>query len=103
MEIETKRDALLHCFDLWLWLAVTGAAHKMEWPGWKFNGGYLGNCENNCPCCGYASCSQCPIDIWANGYCESEDSPFTNWFKSQTKTERSKWALEIAILALDAL
>ncbi len=50
MRVKTKEDALLHCFDLWLWLALNPGMAKGHWPGWD----YLEPCQSNCPCCEYA-------------------------------------------------
>ena len=108
MKIKTKNDSLLHCFDLWLWLAVTGDTRKYEWPGWKENGGYLEKCSQHCPACAFSSpedlmdCSDCVVK-WPDGHCNVKESPFYQWYGSQTKRTRSKYALEIVILVLEAL
>ena len=103
MKVKTREDALLHCFDLWLWLAVTGSANKSEWPGWEFNGGYLDKCGFNCPACHYAEdCNLCPIK-WADSVCYYYGSEYSGWAEAETYRIRSKWALRIATLALEAL
>ncbi len=111
MKVKTKTDALLHCFDLWLWLAVTGADHKSFWPGWEFNGGYLEECCHDCPVCDYGLvvsindlCNEKCIIKWKNNHCnEKRGAQFYNWDNAKTERARKKWALEIAILALEAL
>ncbi len=112
MKIKTREDALLHCFDLWLWLAVTGN-DKGDWPGWKFRGGHLERCECLCPVCGYTkrdwskpkvySCENSCLIKWNGRWCESITAEYSRWSRSKTKKDRKKWALEIAILALEAL
>ena len=108
MKIKTKEDALLHCFDLWLWLAVTGNDRKFNWPGWEENGGYLEPCVSYCPVCEFSnidsidSCKDCAVN-WPGGHCNVTFSPFYQWCGSEMEEKRSKWALEIAILALKAL
>jgi len=109
MKIKTREDALLHCFDLWLWLAVTGTLVKADWPGWMENGGHLEPCQAHCPACDYTKrgdwedcTSSCPLK-WTNGWCNDSDGEFCKWNHAQSKKDRKKWALEIAILALKAL
>jgi len=118
MKVKTKQDALLHCFDLWMWCAVTGKTDKNNWPGWKRKGGYLEACVNVCPLCEFCFgndlnddpdtvvddpvCQNCPIK-WSGGDCQSIDSEFFKWANATLPKARSKWALEIAILALKAL
>jgi len=104
MKIITREDALLHCFDLWLWLAVTGKKHKENWPGWEFNGGYLEKCFADCPVCKYSEdCETCIISWTGEDCSESHKGEFYKWRKATTKQEHTKWALKIAGLALDAL
>ncbi|KKM94057.1 hypothetical protein LCGC14_1202170 [marine sediment metagenome] len=107
MKVETKTDALLHCFDLWLWMAVTGEKDKDEWPGWKRNGWYLENCFADCPACEYMEnkkidCNKCIIS-WPKTECDGAGGLFRRWRWSETKKEKKQLALEIAILALEAL
>jgi hypothetical protein len=109
MKVKTREDALLHCFDLWLWLALNPEKRKENWPGWKFNGGYLEECSGDCPCCDYkvsiknSSCTtHCPIK-WTDGHCLSSGSEYIEYIYAKTFKERTKWALKIAELALDAL
>ena len=103
MKVETREDALLHCFDLWLWLAVTGGKLKYLWPGWKAQGGYLEHCFAHCPTCEYTNvCATCIIN-WNGIDCNTDDGEFKKWGNAKTKQERTKWALKIAALALDAL
>lgn len=105
----SKRDALLHCFDLWMWLAVTGR-YKAEWPEWEHNGGDVGCFDSNCPMCEYVEgrgldCGGCPIN-WTEepeGICTECDSPFEHWSNATSARERKKYALEIAVLALETL
>lgn len=108
MKVETKEDALLHCFALWLWLAMNPGDKKSEWPGWVFNGGDVEKCLFNCPCCEvyWQNCSNCPI-AWnddANDSfrcrCENTDSPFFKWLDTG---RRSKYAMQIAVKAMEAL
>ncbi len=104
MKIETREDALLHCFDLWLWLAVTGSPGKDRWPGWEKNGGHLESCLHDCPVCGHSRqiCSHCIIK-WKKAWCDDEEAEYGKWTNAESKQERTKYALEIAALALDAL
>ena len=114
MKIKTREDALLHCFDLWLWLAVTGGRSKSKWPGWKSNGGYLDMCELGCPVCEYShlyprSCCgnrECII-AWnsVDGSCCNDDraTEYQKWGNALNSQTRTKWALKIAALTLDAL
>ncbi len=101
MKIETRTDALIQCFNLWLWAGVTGIERKCDWPGWKSNGGYLEYCSAWCPICEYSNCCAVCIIKWSNGSCDN--SEFYEWAYAETKQERIKWALKIAALALDAL
>jgi len=112
MKVETREDALLHCFDLWLWLAGNPNLSKWGWPGWTKNGGYLKHCYMDCPCCELfyteKSCHECPLK-WSNGgrkyMCER--SEYGHWRRAVMRVGgvegRKKWALEIAILALEGL
>lgn len=113
MKIETRKDALLHCFDLWLWLAVTGSRDKCGWPGWKSRGGYLDVCEMGCPVCEYSTlrpeldCNRrgCII-AWnsVDGCCnDNGTTEYQQWNSARNRQTRTKWALKIAALALDAL
>ena len=110
MKVETKEDALIHCFDLWLWCAVTGK-NKYDWPGWGFNGGYLNPCQFDCPCCEYVGydgyeqnkvlCDECPIS-WGVARC-FYGSVFLEWECARTVANRKTAALKIATLAMEAL
>jgi len=115
MKIETREDALLWCFTLWMDMARTGNSRKSESWVWKTKGGGLFKCEYDCPACqyvhinlgepNYRECAAvCPIK-WSsiNNHCCSVNSEFMKWKYSTTKTDNKKWALEIAILALEAL
>ncbi len=109
MKIETREDALLHTIDLWLWLAVTGNRFKGQWPGWEDRGGYLGDCLHDCPVCHFTAignfrtkCKKCPIK-WSKNKCWLFGGEFKRWESGATIETRKKWALEIAILALEAL
>lgn len=114
MQVKTKEDALLHCFDLWLWLAMNPRKGKREWPGWKAQGGYLQDCQYECPACEYVkrdwdfemdkSCEDDCIISWSDRWCEDSKAEFRLWKNPKnTAKDRTKWALEIAILALEAL
>jgi len=113
MRIKTKEDALLHCFDLWLWLALNPEKGKRDWPGFELNGGYLETPEEFCPCCEYMAeanldCKDCIIK-WSTDHtdkskwCCNPKFEFRNWRNSMLLPESTLWALEIAILALTAL
>ncbi len=109
MKIETREDALLHCFDLWLWLTVNPFSRKDRWVGWEDNGGYLEAIINDCPVCEYMEaikedplCENCTIK-WGARHCTVRGSAYRAWRDSKTEEDRKKWALEIAILALEAL
>ncbi len=102
MKVETREDALLHCFDLWIWLAVTGKRDKKEWPGWKIKGGYLESCTDECPACEVSTtCEYCIIRWRVIGDCT--DSEFDDWCYAPDTKNRSEVALKIASLALEAL
>ena len=104
MIAQTREEALLDCFDLWLWIAVTNG-HKFEWPGWKTNGGYLELCTSFCPACEFSTECDCIIK-WGScgGHCNSSGSPFYYWHNGRpSKKDRKKYALQIATLALKAL
>ena len=96
----TKEEALTDCFDLWLSLAVSGDAHKNLSHVWKINGGWMGNYEARCPCCEFGRCC---IIAWPGGDCVREKGPFILWSRSKTPADRTKYALKICVLALDAL
>ena len=111
MKVKTKEDALLHCFDLWLWLACNPDGDKLGWPGWELNDGYLEECDNQCPCCEFTDedkgCDDCPIDKWATDsttrcyrYHKGE---FRLWEDAINSEEKTRYALDIATLALDSL
>lgn len=110
MEKLSKRDALLDCFDLWVWLSVTGSKRKVGWPEWKSNGGSVKWCATNCPVCQYSyehdtRCNQCLIG-WTTGpgnHCTDSSSPYHKWAIAKTIARRKEYALEIAVLALKAL
>lgn len=113
MKVKTREDALLHCFDWWLWLACNPTRKKYEWPGLKSNGGYLEKCDHNCPCCEYAShitCTTCENCIlkWSgeNAGCigtKINPGEFRIWKNAETPKEKTKWALKICELCIDAL
>jgi len=113
MKIKTREDALLHCIDLWLWLALHPEKTKIHWPGWKFNGGYLQEYTALCPCCAYThnigkDCTHCPIqwckdkNKWFNP-CLADDSPYRKWTLTRNFKNRTKLALKIVELAIEAL
>jgi len=104
---ETK--ALEACFDLWLWLALNPNMFKYEASIWKRNGGWLTYCRADCPCCEYASnrivteyCPNCPIK-WPGSRCQSDKSPFWKWEQTLSLSDRTKYALEICVLSLEAI
>jgi len=107
MKIETKEDALLHCFDLWLWLALNPASYKDDWPGWELNGGYLKSCRSLCPVCEYGLsgvrqyCNEKCLIKWTGERCV--EGEFSEWSVAETPKARTKWALKIATLALNEL
>jgi len=116
MRIKTKEDALLHCFDMWLWLALNPTKDKSQWPGFATNGGYLKlyNTTTNCPICelnvkGEASCisddteNNCIIK-WKTGHCNRKGSEFYSWNnKKISKRRRTELALRICALSIEAL
>jgi len=113
MIVETKEDAVLHCFDLWLWMACNPEEPKHMWPGWLSNGGYLGCCMLECPCCEYQGNNDdedfpcnviCPLTWTVGGeWCGDADSPYKKWINSKTSSEKTEYALEICALAIDAM
>ena len=151
---KTEEDALLSCFDLWIWLSAFPEEEKEDWPGWEDNGGTLQACEHNCPVCEYTNVEyrstpnhirresnqmhrcqygrKCPInwtynaeeiknnkeidklilslEAWEEYHpdwcieCETYGTRYYKWkWNHNDLEEKSKCALEIAILALDAL
>ena len=107
MKIKTKEDALLHSFDLWLWLACHPKSDKVGWPGWKHNGGYIDSwCL--CPICDYTSvrnisCMSCPVD-WSHDNqpymsCTDPRSIYKRWVASKS----SENALRICQAIIDAM
>ena len=114
MKKYTKEEALQDCFDLWLDMAVTGANKKLSSKLWKENGGWIEECVNDCPCCeftkdiwGDENCDKCPINKWDDDntcyYNKDYNREFRAWGNSNSKKERTKYALEIGILALDSM
>ena len=113
MIVKTKEDALLHCFDLWLWMACNPERLKEDWPGWIRNGGYLGRCMSHCPCCEYKennndenmSCENiCPLTWTVGGdWCGNDYSPYGKWNSTIRLSLKTKYALEICALAIDAM
>ena len=109
MKVETKEDALIHCFDLWLWLSLHPNEQKSDWPGWYWNGGYLSECNHNCPVCEYDlvvnnnGCEPDCLISWTSGGggCCSDGSPYKEW--SPGRSNAKDLALDICTLALDAL
>ena len=113
MKIETREDALLVCFDFWLNNAVTGTSCKWKWRGWTAMGGDVEYCDHHCPCCEFigsdgraCGCRDCPIK-WGHGKVTRSyrcvRSECGKWANAKNHKERSKWALAIAVLALEAL
>lgn len=104
MKIKTAQDALNHCFDLWLWLALNPYSSKCDWPGLATNGGYLKALWQYCPLCelSFQDCARCKKLIGVD-LCTSQMSPYGRWTNATTASSRSKAALEIAIIALEAL
>jgi len=107
MKIKTRKNALSQTFYLWIWCAVNPDKSKTKCPIWKMNGGYLEHCKGCCPCCEYLeqlclqSCEiDCPIN-WSGSWCFSGE--YGKYQKAKTFKDRTKWALKIAELALDAL
>jgi len=113
MKVKTEEDAVLHCFDLWLWIACNPEKSKRRWPGWMSNGGYLEECMSYCPCCQYEEdnneedmpCENvCPLTWTVNGYwCGADNSPYKKWHDSRTPLGKTMYALEICALAIDAM
>ena len=107
---KAMREALLDCFDLWIWEAATGSKTKRAWPEWERNGGDVKEEYGFCPICGYmdlinpleSSCFKCILN-WKGGECTSSFSEYIKWCNSETEEERSKWALKISVLALERL
>ncbi|MBU1621761.1 MAG: hypothetical protein KKF27_20390 [Gammaproteobacteria bacterium] len=104
---KNATEALEACFDLWLSLAVSSSKDKEESLIWEENGGWLAYCTAECPCCEYTksknyNCNKCPIK-WQGNYCENDNSPYRKWWLSETNLERTKYALEICILSLEAI
>lgn len=104
MKIKTASDALNHCFDLWLWLAWHPYSSKCNWPGLISNGGYLEALWQYCPLCElyFQNCVRCKKLINVD-LCTSQMSPYNQWTRATLASSRSKAALEIAIIALEAL
>lgn len=99
----TKKEALLHCYDLWHWCAETGE-DKENWPGWKHNGGKF-TAISYCFACEYnkqnvLACYYCIMrSVWGAHSCNHPNSLFEKWRRSQSP-DAKKYAREIADGAL---
>ena len=97
----TRKKAIDLSIDLWEWLAETGG-EKVNWPGWKRNGGQHPNCDSDCFLCEYSSrvgesrtCDECPYRVrW--GFCEDweevTDKPYTKWRVAPSVASRKRYA-----------
>ncbi|KKM66285.1 hypothetical protein LCGC14_1482680 [marine sediment metagenome] len=105
MKIETRLDGALWCFDLWIWMAITGSSNKYEFPHWDINGGELESTIVFCPVCDIpGKCEDCVIKWDGDKYihCTNSNSPYLKWSRAISDKEHSRLALKIAELALDA-
>lgn len=106
--IKTKKEALERCFDVWLCAAVNPRLSKGALPVWERNGGWLEECSGDCPCCAYDTeyCKMCPIK-WTKHktkrLCDHPSSPFYKWNSANSIVEKTKYALEICVLAIEGL
>lgn len=105
-------NALIDCFDLWLWKAANVGAKSSDWPGWESNGGWVDDARNHCPICEYVlvksnmHCDDCIIDWSPVSKCTDDESllDYAEGYKfSDNKLKSSRAALEIATRALDRL
>ena len=102
----TRRDALLLCRELWVFISRNPNLGKHMWPRWARNGGDVPECSYLCPACGFlrhqelSSCSACILN-WTNGHCL--DGEYIEWRKAMTSEERVRWAKAIVRLCDEAL
>lgn len=116
----TKLRVLELCEEMWRWLAKHPNKEKLDWPGWKVNGGEYSSVLEECFACEYTrqrkrinnriNCKLCPLKmVWgfknANtadkffcdhgecALCVNENSPYKKW---DNGINRKKNALIIA-------
>ena len=103
----TKRDALLLCEEMWLWLSKDGGREKEDWPRWIDNGGGVPEMWALCPCCesvlivdveenAHVVCDDCPI-TWRDGHCM--EGEYIDWSDECDMNIRAEMARAIAALA----
>ena len=110
----TKKQAIMECKALWMWLEKHPALgkedktlHKKNWPGWKKlkPSNYL----NDCPCCEYAfqnnkHCDECPLSGWAWKYrCWWPEESYNEWCKTRTIQGQQYQAHKIVLACRRAL
>lgn len=95
--------------ELWNWLADNPNKGKINWPGWKRNGGIydaMGSCfaceyDKQCGTSFFDSCEKCPI-VWGGIDCQNLNSPYFQWVTllniPSNYKRRSKLARQIANL-----
>ena len=94
---------------LWNWLSKHPVREKLEWPGWKRNGGNVKDSSSNCLACDFAGeveddedvldvCDCCPLDFpykrCVRGK-SGETGLFRQWGKSNISWRRSDLAAQI--------
>ena len=69
---------------LWNWLSNNPEEDKINWPGWKHNGGVYSKVANYCFACEYAKhanrieCDECPV-IWPKENKDCEEDIYNDW------------------------
>ncbi len=103
----TKKEALEKTIEMWTWLAEHPEAEKKDY----FKENNISNrpiCD--CYCCQYAleinaksRCRYCPAWFDTNG-CYVDNSPYFKWrYEKDSKSKRTKYALEIVALAKEKI
>ena len=91
--------------ELWLWLAENPGKAKWNWPKWDFNEGKIPKQIADCFACTLSSCckTECLI-VWPGLSCmdgkgkEDDKGLFAIWCAAPNKTERTRFARQIANL-----
>lgn len=103
-------NALLDCFDLWVWQAGNIKEGYWRWPGWEKNGGWASAAMNSCPLCEYVfktakfneGCKMCPVD-WEPAVKCTDNNSILDVIDFTEGEEKELATLEVAIKALDRL
>lgn len=85
---------------LWIWLSANPGMDKLDWLGWKRNGGDYDEVESHCFACGFAEkCNDCPLE-WPGKHCNGigDEGLYGEWEFTEDPQERASLALQIANL-----